>query len=194
MKQLIALAGAVIVLLLAYVAAGPWLAIRGIHAAIEQRDTARLERYIDFPTLSSNFRARIEDRLARETGILGGGGIAGDLTRGLFHQISSTAVDGLLSPSGIAMLLEGRSLARRMTGANNGADIDADSDPNARNQRTAAGDLPLADARMRFESASRFTATTTATTGDGVTRDDTVFVFERQGLRWRLTDIRLPPM
>ena len=46
---------------------------------------------------------------------------------------------------------------------------------------------PLKDSHKRFESTSRFTATVTTPDGRPV-----VFVLDRQGLRWRLTDIRLP--
>lgn len=178
MKKWLVLAGTAMALLLGYVIAGPWLTMRGIHAAIEQRDTSRLERYIDFLALRDSFRARIEDRLARETSALGGS-IAGDLARGVFNQVAAPAVDGLVSPTGVAMLLEGRSLARRVTGA--------DSQTGNQGEQPASYQ-PLSDARTRFESASRFTATT----HDPDTGQNTVFVFERQGLRWRLTDIRLP--
>lgn len=50
MKKLIG----ILVLLIAVVAAwwfgGPYLTVHGLSKAIEQRDTARLERYVDFPT------------------------------------------------------------------------------------------------------------------------------------------------
>ena len=46
---------------------------------------------------------------------------------------------------------------------------------------------PLKHAEHHYESLSRFTAT--VQDGDG---DPIVFVITRQGLRWRLTDIRLP--
>ena len=179
MKKWIALAAGVLVLLLAYVAAGPWLAIRGIHAALERREPARLERYVDFTALRANLRARVEDRLARETGGLGGG-MFGDLARGLLNQVGGTAVDGLVSPSGIALLLEGRAFARRVTG---------DGPDAAGAQDRPSGYRPLQEARTRFESASRFTATTQDADGREV-----VLVFERQGLRWRMVDIRMPPL
>jgi hypothetical protein len=46
---------------------------------------------------------------------------------------------------------------------------------------------PLKYAEHRYESLSRFTATAHDEDGNPV-----VFVFTRQGLRWKLTDIRLP--
>jgi hypothetical protein len=46
---------------------------------------------------------------------------------------------------------------------------------------------PLAGASYRYESASRFIATVQNADGAPV-----VFVFSRDGLRWKLTDVRLP--
>jgi hypothetical protein len=46
---------------------------------------------------------------------------------------------------------------------------------------------PLEGATYGYESASRFTAT--VQNADGV---PIVFVFTRDALRWRLTDVRLP--
>ncbi|MEE7561224.1 hypothetical protein HH299_17155, partial [Xanthomonas sp. Kuri4-2] len=45
----------------------------------------------------------------------------------------------------------------------------------------------LEGAEHRYESSSRFTATVRTAGGDPI-----VFVLTRDGLRWRLSDIRLP--
>jgi hypothetical protein len=47
---------------------------------------------------------------------------------------------------------------------------------------------PLKDAVLRYESASRFSATLTDEDGEPVR-----VVFARQGLRWRLVDIQFDP-
>ena len=173
MKKWIALAVAVLVLLLGYVAAGPYLAIRGIHESLRSRDLDRLERYVDFAALRGNVQAQVEDRLARAAGDSALAGVA----RRVVADISGHAVEAMVSPQGIAVLLEGRALARRVAGQPSASAKDG----------KPAGYEPLQDAHTRFESASRFTATTRSAEGDPV-----VFVFERQGLRWRLTDVRLP--
>ncbi len=178
MKKWIALAVALLALLLGYVAAGPYLAIRGIHESLRSRELDRLERYVDFAALRGNVQRQVEDRLARAAG---DGtldrGMLGGLARQVVGEISGRAVDAMVSPQGIAVLLEGRALARRATGEP--ADTGKDGKP--------AGYQPLKEAQTRFESTSRFTATTRSADGQPV-----VFLFERQGLRWRLTDIRLP--
>ena len=78
---------------------------------------------------------------------------------------------------GIAAILEGRATWKRAIGETVGGDTYAPAVPAD----------PLREATHRYESLSRFTATIRDAEGDPV-----VFVFTRQGLHWRLTDIRLP--
>lgn len=175
MKKWIAVLAVVVALLLGYAAAGPYLAIRGIHAAIEQRDPNKLERYVDFPTLRANVRAKVAKRLLASATAPSGRVVGDDLGRTLIGQISDKAVDAMVSPMGIALLLEGRALAHRVTGR----------DPAPGGKDDAAD--PLLNAKTRFESASRFAATVDSAQGRPV-----VFVFERKWLSWKLADIRLP--
>ena len=172
MRKWIVLAVVLVVLLLGYVAAGPYLAIRGIHDSLRSRELGRLERYVDFPALRGNVQAQVEDRMAGAAG----DGLLGGLARQVVGEISGHAVEAMVSPQGIAVLLEGRALARRATGQSS----------ETRDDGKPAGYQPLKDAQTRYESPSRFIATTRS--ADGEPMD---FVFERQGLRWRVVDIRL---
>jgi hypothetical protein len=173
-KWLVALA-VVLVLLLGYGIAGPWLAIRGIHAAIENRDPDKLERYVDFPILRANVRAKVAKRLLASATSPSGRVVGDDLGRTMIGAISDKAVDAMVSPMGIALLLEGRALAHRVTG----------KEPGIAGKDDAAD--PLLHAWTRFESPSRFAATVDSAEGRPV-----VFVFERKWLSWKLSDIRLP--
>lgn len=186
MKKWIIAIAVLLVLLLGYVAAGPYLAIRGIHRSLQSRELGNLERYVDFPALRANIRAQVEDRLARAAGERAEGMLGGSLAAQVMGQLSATAVDAMVSPTGIAVLLEGRALARRIGGEplpgvpQPGAPATDGDAPGNRSD-------PLADAETAYESPSRFTATTRGAEGRPV-----VFVFERKGITWRLTDIRLP--
>lgn len=175
MKKWLAALAVGLVLLLGYGVAGPYLAIRGIHAAIEERDPNKLERYVDFPALRASMRAKLAKRLLAAAGDSHGRVMGGDLGRGIIGEVTDHAVDAMVSPMGIALLLEGRALAHRATG--NGPGIGARDD---------AAD-PLLKAKTRFESPSRFTASVDSAEGKPV-----VFVFERHWLEWKLSDIRLP--
>lgn len=165
-------------LLLAYVAAGPYLAIDGIRRALAAQDVGALQRHVDFPALRVNMKAQVEDYVARRGGGLAeSGGLLGAIGLRAGEALGGMAVDTLVTPLGIGALLQGRSLWKRASGQT--VDGDTYGAPQPAD--------PLAEARLRYESASRFTATVPADDGD------MVVVLQRQGLRWRLTDIRFGP-
>ena len=168
---------AAIVALASYVAAGPYLALHGIRTALAEQDTARLERHVDFPALRVNLRAQVEDHLARQAGPDVSSNLFGAAALSLANQVLGRGVDTLVTPMGIAAVLQGRATWKRAVGETVGGDTYAPAVPAE----------PLKQAEHRYESLSRFTATVQDDDGDPV-----VFVLTRQGLRWRLTDIRLP--
>ena len=115
----------------------------------------------------------MEDRLARATGTQWQSSLVGQAGLALAHGVLETTVDAMVTPSGIAALMEGRAIWKRL----HGGFAPSGSEPE-----------PLHDARYRYESLGTFTATI-RNAGEA----PTVFVLSRQGLRWKLTDIRLPP-
>ena len=178
MNKWLVLALAAVIALAAYVVAGPYLAINGVRNAISQQDTAALARHVDFPVLRGNLRAQVDDYLLRQAGAEVQRNVFGALALQVAGGIAGGAVDTLLTPTGIGAVLSGRSLWHRGSGGG----IDR-TDSYAHN----APRDPLEAARYRYESTSRFTATVDDRSGDPV-----VFVVSRDGLRWKLTDIRLP--
>lgn len=164
-------------MLLAWVVAGPWLAVRGIEQALERRDAGALSDHVDFPRLRVNLKAQLDDRIVRAAGQDIASHPLGALALVMAGGASGAAVDTFATPAGVATLLQGHAVWQRARGRTAGGDTWAATEP-AR---------PLQQARLRYESTSRFTAT--VVDPDGGT---TVFVLQRQGLRWRLVDIRLP--
>ncbi len=160
-----------------YVAAGPYLAIHGIRTALAEQDSGRLQKHVDFPALRVNLRAQVEDALARRAGTDVASNPFGAAALSIANSLLGRGVDTLVTPMGIAAILEGRATWKRAIGETVGGDTYAPAVPTD----------PLKEATHRYESLSRFTATILDAEGDPV-----VFVFTRQGLRWRLTDIRLP--
>ncbi len=87
-------------------------------------------------------------------------------------------VDAMVTPTGIAAILQGHSVWKRASGDTANGDTHGRPHPAE----------PLRQVEGRYDSLSRFTAT--SGTGDGIT--PMTFVFERQGIVWKLTDIQLP--
>ncbi|HEY5803003.1 MAG TPA: DUF2939 domain-containing protein [Lysobacter sp.] len=178
MKKWIALPLLALLALLGWIAAGPFMTIHGIRDAIQAQDSAALSEHVDFPVLRQSLRAQVEDALARRAGADIQGSALGAIALGLANQAAGGMVDVIATPAGIGAILEGRGLLHRISGGG----IDQ-ADPYA--HQTPPD--PLRDASYRFESPSRFTAT--VLTAD---KKPVVFVLQRQGMHWKLADIRLP--
>lgn len=173
MKKALALLLVVLLALAGYVAAGPWLTVRAIRHALRAQDTNALAAQVDFPALRASLQAQMEDRLARATGPGWQGNLLGQAGLALSHGVLDTAVDAMVTPSGLAAMMEGRAVWKRVRGGF-GEEPSADAEP-------------LHDAAYRYQSLSRFTATVHDAHGEPI-----VFVLHRTGLRWKLADIRLP--
>ncbi|HCV95826.1 hypothetical protein D3C87_428370 [compost metagenome] len=177
MKKLPWLLLALVLLLAGVWFSGPYLAVRGLAQAIEARDTGRLDRYVDFPMLRANLRAQLNDYVVRRAGPDVQSNVLGALFLAATSKVTDTAVDAMVTPTGIGALLEGHTLWKR-------ASNDLESNDAYAAPRKAR---PLQGAEHRFQSLSRFTATTHTPDGAPI-----VFVLQRNGLRWKLVDIRLP--
>jgi hypothetical protein len=178
MRKWLALLVLAVVLALGYLAAGPFIAINSIRGAIERQDMPALEQHIDFPSVRRSIRAQIEDYWARRAGPFLQASPFGAVATKVASEVTAAVADVLATPAGIGAVLQGRSVLHRISGSG------------ISKEDTFAHVKPrelLESAEYRYESTSRFTAT--VRNGDG---DPVVFVFAREGLQWRVTDVRLP--
>lgn len=177
MRKWLVLAVLLLAALLGYVAAGPWLTMTAIGKAVREENHAALARHVDFPPLRASLKAQFGDRLARSVGIERQTGLLGALGMTVANELAGGAVDLMVTPYGLGALMEGRKVWNRASGL---------PPPRTEAGATARPD-PWRNAQRRYESTSRFTAT--VHTDDGA---PVVFVLTRKGLRWKLSDIRLP--
>lgn len=176
MKKTIWLLVALLAILLAYAAAGPYLTINAIREAVKTEDTRALARQVDFPELRRSLKVQLSDRLVREAGADVQSNVFGAFGLRMATGLVGGAVDAMVTPIGLGAMMEGRKVWNR------GAGIA----PPSRSDTTGQSE-PLRNAVQRYESPSRFTATVQDDSGRPV-----VFVLTRKGLRWKLSDIRLP--
>ena len=106
LRRIVIAIAVLLVLLLAWVAAGPWLAIRGIEKAIETRDTAALERHVDFPRLRINLKTQLDDRLVRLAGDKVPANLLGAFAVAMAGNATGMAVETVATPLGIGALLK----------------------------------------------------------------------------------------
>ena len=164
-----------IILVVAWIAAGPWLAVAAIKDALRTHDSMALSRQVDFPALRASLKYQLADRLVRSAGAEVQSSTLGALGLRMATGASSFAVEATVNPLGLAALMEGRAIWRQF--GNDFAPPAPDRSPRE----------PLRDARYHYASPSRFTITVIDESGSPL-----VFILTRDGLRWRLTDVQLP--
>ena len=174
LKWTLAALAVLLLALLAFVAAGPYLAINGIRNVVASGEYGELWRFVDFDRLRESLKPQIQDKIVR--GLMDRLGPSGsaDTIGGVTSVIAEPAIDAMVSPTGVATMLRGTALARSISG---------DTGPDGKARPVD----PLKDASTRYESLSLFTATVDNAEGKPV-----VFEFSRDGLSWKLTGIRLP--
>ncbi|QNP40820.1 DUF2939 domain-containing protein [Lysobacter solisilvae (ex Woo and Kim 2020)] len=177
MKKWLALIVVVVVLALGWLAAGPFVAIHGIRSAVQEQDAAKLSEYVDFAAVRSSLKQQVDDYLARRAGADLQSNLLGAIALRLASGASEGMVDAMATPAGLAAVMEGRNFWHRVTGQRSSNDAYASAPPRD----------PLEGAKYRYESLSRFSATVRNADGDPV-----VFVLSRQGLRWKVTEVRVP--
>ena len=177
MKKWLALLVVVAVLLFGYLAAGPFLAYNAIRTAVQAHDTAELAEHVDFPVLRRNLKLQIDDYVVRKAGADVQSSLLGAFAVRIASGDAGGMVDTMVTPAGIGALIEGRTIWHRASGGGVTDNTYENAPPPDR----------LREASYGFESLSRFTATVEDEDGDPLT-----FVLSREGLRWKLTDIRLP--
>ena len=177
MKKLIAVLVLVVLALSAWWFGGPYVTVHGLSRAIEQRDTARLERCVDFPRVRSSLRAQLNDYLVRQAGPDVAASPFGALLYGLGDQLGGAAVDTMVTPTGIGAMLQGHVLWKRGRNELQGGDACGPTEP-AR---------PLKNAEHRFEALDRFVVDIDRGPGQPPLK----VVLEPQGLRWKVVDLQL---
>lgn len=180
-KPLLILAVLVVLAGLLY-ALSPLPAVRGIRDALREDDDVALSRHVDYDALGRNLRAHAEDYVARRAGASVRGNVFGAFAVDVAGRVAGGFVESLATPTGVKTLMAGRVAWRQGTASGLSLDAPFSGEPVAD---------PFVNARYRLESLSRFRVTLA---GDPEADSGTLAVnviLERQGLRWKLTDIDL---
>lgn len=177
MKKWIALILVALLALLGYVASGPYRTVQAIREAVVAQDAAALSEQVDFAALRASLKPQLHDRLARKMGAQMQASVFGSIAMAVAGGVLDTTVDAMVTPLGLGALMQGRLMWTEARDSIAPPDEPLLEPPPE----------PLRDPEYRFESTSRFTATVADDAGRPV-----MFVLTRDGLHWKLTDIRLP--
>lgn len=189
MKKWLWLIVALLIALVAYVGAGPYLTVRAIRSAIERQDATALSKQVDFPALRTSLKAQLTDRMVREAGPDVQSSTFGAIGLSLAGGLIGGVVDAMVTPTGLGALIEGRKVWKRVDDgfSSSPEPVVAPADSSAAPATSPVAPRPFDGAKYRYESLSRFTATVQDDSGRPIQ-----FVMTRDGLNWKLSDIRLP--
>lgn len=170
-KIIITLSSLIVIGLGLYLASGPFITIHGIKSSIKEKDSDRLSTYIEFDLLKKNLKEQFNTEMLKITSADPDKNPLGMMVAGFASQVVDGLLDVYLTPSSIALLLEGEK-------------PDLYGSFNHQKQAKKEAIEPLEEYRVRFISHSRFYVYT-----KGSHDQEIKIVLQRFGLEWKMTNI-----
>ena len=165
--------GLLLALVLGYGIAAPYLTINEMRAAARERNSAALAAHIDLPSVRQSFKdqfnAAIDDQLQPRSKDNPFAALGAALGAALASGLVERLIDFMVTPDGIRQLMSGVQPS-----------LESSSEPGKEQP-------PFDHISRRYESLNRFSATVNTTDGKSID-----FVLHRQGLAWKLAEVRLP--
>jgi len=172
MKKIVWIGVVILVLVVGYAAAGPYLTISAIKTGIVEKDSEKLSENIDFPTLRQNIKEHLNAEMMKSAATELKDNPFAALAAGLATKMVDGIVDSFVTPSGLAALMEGKKPSKEGNGGN-------PSPPKK-------GDL-FKNARYSYDSTSKFSIWVPNDKGE-----EARFILKREGLSWKLVNIIIP--
>lgn len=163
---------AVLVLLLGYVVATPYLTVAQMQAAAQARDGETLAEYIDFVAVRESLNTQLTAMLADEMAQSRDDNAMGLLGAAFGSKIIELLLDAIVTPEGLVAVLNGDPMTDVL-------------DQNAVQSSSTSANTTVT---MGYQSLDTFGVTITNTD----TQSATTLLLRRDGLSWRLSEILLP--
>ncbi|QER38334.1 DUF2939 domain-containing protein [Acinetobacter suaedae] len=173
-----------VLLVFGYLFASPYLTIYQIRQAIEQEDSAALASHIDFPSVRQSLKDQVNAQMLQdmpqapssERGLAAFGAI-------LASSMLDKVVDVMVSPQGVAMLMQGKQLKDSLPLQ---ANSDFQTPPSS--ESTSSTHAEKASYKGRYQSFNQFAVEIQHPHN----RFPTKIILQRTGLSWKVTQIQLP--
>lgn len=178
MKKIIISIGLIAIVLVGYVAAGPFITMYKMKSAAENHQVGKLAQTIDFPRLRANLKNQINDKLTKESTSLTGSKKLAVLAAGLItDQAADKVVNQLVTPIAIGRLMDGLSAGKEIL-----------KEPQESSDKQPQTE-PFKRTRWTYDSTDSFSIWVKSRKDDAI---ELRFILEREGLDWKLTNIILP--
>jgi len=184
-----------------YVAAGPLMTMHRIQTGLSSNDSQLLEKNINFETLRASIKTQLNQQMEKTTDQALGANSnnpMASLAKAFLSQAVDKIVEHSLTPQGLANLMRGKT--QKAPGKNSAdkpddntttqTEVGQGNTTEEETINTTANREPtniLDQADMTFDSTSQCSFWVTGNDGK-----KTRIVFTRYGMRWKLSDIRLP--
>jgi hypothetical protein len=179
MSKVKAILGALVVGVVAYGVAAPYITVYQIKEAAEKRDAVALSEHIDFPSVRQSLKDQMNASIAQKIG--SDQAMQDSFLGSLGKQVGGLFVDKVVevyvTPSGIRQLMLGEKpkvLEVEVPAAESG-------------EKPEPSEKPLSHSSMRYVSLDRFVVYHKNKAGK-----EAQFVLHRQGIQWKLSEIVLP--
>ncbi|MES2664016.1 MAG: DUF2939 domain-containing protein [Pseudomonadota bacterium] len=175
MKKITTLLVVLSILLLSYVAAGPFITMNRIQAAIETKDSEKLTKHVDFPVLRVNLKEQVNDFFMKEAGAQSDDNPWVALALSFTSSLVERIVEAFVTPEGIAKLLEGDK-----------PKLYENEKPTPNNSKQTKPSLK--NTRFKYHGFSEFSIWLKTKNQ----KEDIQLILSRQGIKWKLTNIIIP--
>jgi hypothetical protein len=162
---------AVVVLVVGWLYATPYLAVRGMRSAADAKDGAALSTYVDFPAVRDSLKTSVSGRVASLAAPMQGNPLAA-FGAAVATAFADPMIDALVTPESLELMLKGN-LPQQAAG------MVAATSPDAEVETT-----------MGYAGFNSFLLTVKA---KGLMTNPIGFVMTRNGVfSWKLSAVRLP--
>ena len=172
MKKLLPWLAGLLVIFAIYLYASPYIALYNIKNAAEQKDADKLSGYIDFPSVKQSIKDQVKAAMAEELAASDEQDGFEALGTMLAAAMIDPLVDGLVTPDGVALMLQGQKL-----------DFDSSNDSSEDKAKINNEDI---DYKAGYLSFNRFKVQII----DADDSDESLdVIMHRDGLSWKVTRI-----
>lgn len=174
MKKFVWITSIATIMIIGYIAATPFFTVSNIKTSIVEQDSEKLSENVDFPIFRQNLKKQFNTAMMKNVGSELQNNPFAAIAAGFATNMVDGIVDSFVTPSGLAMLMEGKKPSRSRR-------------RNPSNTDQANRDDLFKNARYSYDSLTRFSIYVPTDTGDEIR-----FILQRDGLSWKLVDMIVP--
>ena len=163
--------------------ASPFIAVYSIWNGIENNDSEKISRHVNFPALRQSLKGQVK---TFQAGKADDDNPLASLFSAFSSKLSDTLVDSLITPKGIERLLETKSRLKK----DSAEDKDKTDEQAGERSNSNSGEKNiLSRTQFGFLSLSRFFVKIPSENPD---KGEYEFVFTRTGMNWKLSEAIIP--